>query len=65
MSRYIDHDCVFATATAILEMVASILRPEEQRELFGMVCTALEAMLINRDELQARERKRLAKPSDN
>lgn len=61
----LDHDCAFATAKAVLDMVGHLLRPEEQKEFFGMVVTAVEACLLKRDELLARERKRLCKPSDN
>jgi hypothetical protein len=61
----LDHDCVMAAAQAVLDMVAHLLRPEEQKEFFGMVFSALEAMLIKRDELLKRERQRLCKPSDN
>jgi hypothetical protein len=45
--------------------VGHLLREEEQKEFFGMVFTAIEACLIRRDVLLARERKRLGKPSHN
>ena len=61
----LDHDCVWAAAKAITEMVAPALREEEISELFGMVTAALEGMLVKRDEMLARERKRLAKSSEN
>lgn len=61
----LDHDCAMATAKAVLDMVGHLLRPEEQKEFFGMVFTAIEACLIRRDVLLSRERKRLGKPSDN
>lgn len=64
MSR-LDHDCVWAAAKAICEMVAPALRDEEIVELHGMVVAALEGMLLKRDELLARERRRLCKPSEN
>ena len=60
----LDHDCVMATATVILQAVQHMLWPEEQREYFGIIFAALEACLIRRDEMLARERKRLGKPSD-
>lgn len=61
----LDHDCAWATAKAVLDMVGHLLRQEEQKEFFGMVVAAVEACLIKRDELLARERTRLAKPSNN
>lgn len=61
----LDHDCAMATAKAVLDMVGHLLREEEQKEFFGMVVTAIEACLIKRDELLARERKWLGKPSLN
>ena len=65
MLTRLDHDVCMAAAKAILDPVAHMLRPEEQHEFFGMTFTALEAMLIRRDELLKRERQRLGKPSDN
>lgn len=65
MLTRLDHDCAMGAATAITEMVAHLLRPEEQKEFFGMVFTAVEAMLIRRDEMLKRERQRLGRPSDN
>ena len=61
----LDNDCAMATAKAVLEMVGHLLRPEEQREFFGMVLAAVEACLMKRDEMLARERKRLWRPSEN
>jgi hypothetical protein len=61
----LDHDCAWATAKAVLDMVGHLLREEEQKEFFSMTVAAVEACLIKRDELLARERKRLAKPSSN
>lgn len=61
----LDHDCAMAAAQAILDTIDHLLRPEEQQEFFGMTFTALEAMLIKRDELLKRERQRLGKPSEN
>lgn len=61
----LDHDCAMAAAQAVLNMVGHLLREEEQREFHGMVVSAIEAMLIKRDELLARERKRLCRPSEN
>lgn len=61
----LDHDCAWTTAKAVLDMVGHLLREEEQREFFGEVVAAVEACLIRRDELLARERKRLGTPSDN
>jgi hypothetical protein len=61
----LDHDCAFATAKAVLDMVGHLLHEEEQREFFNMVFAAIEACLIQRDALLARERNRLGKPSPN
>jgi len=61
----VDHDCAMATAKAVLDMVGHLLRPEEQHEFFGMVACAVRACLLKRDELLARERKRLGRPSTN
>lgn len=61
----LDNDCAMATAKAVLDMVGHLLRPEEQREFFGMVLAAVEACLTKRDEMLARERKRLCKPSES
>lgn len=61
----LDHDCAMATAKAVLGMVAHLLRPEEQAEFFGMACEAVKAGLTRRDELLARECRRLCKPGDN
>ena len=61
----LDNDCAMATAKAVMDMVGHLLRPEEQREFFGMVRAAVEVCLMKRDELLARERKRLVRPSEN
>lgn len=61
----LDNDCCMATAKAVMDMVGHLLRPEEQRESFGQVLAAVQACLIKRDEMLARERKRLCKPSEN
>lgn len=60
-----DSECAKATAKAVLEMVGHLLRPEEQREFYGIVVDAVQAGLLKRDERLARERKQLLKPSDN
>ncbi len=59
------HDCAMVTAIAILEMVGHLLRPEEQREFFGMVYEAVTAGLVQFDGLRKAELKRLCKPSEN
>ncbi len=59
------HDCAVATAKAILGMVGHLLRPEEQREFFGMVYEAVVAGLLKFEDLRKAELKRLCKPSDN
>jgi len=64
MTRF-DSECAKATAKAVLEMVGHLLRPEEQREFYGMVVDAVRAGLLQRDEQLARDRMRLLKPSDN
>lgn len=61
----LDHDCAMATAKAVLDLVGHMLRPEEQREFFSEVVAAIGDCLLKRDELLARERKRLCKPSEN
>lgn len=61
----LDHDCAYATAKAVLDMVGHLLREEEQREFFNMTFKAIEACLIQRDMLLERERKRLGKPINN
>ena len=61
----LDHDVIWPTASAILGLVGHLLREEEQREMFAETVEALSAMLARRDELLARERKRLARPSEN
>lgn len=60
----LDHDVCMAAAKAVLDTVAHLLRPEEQREFFDAVFTTLEAALLRRDEMLARERRRLGKPSE-
>lgn len=61
----LDIDCAMATAKAVLDMVGHLLRPEEQREFYGMVVEAVQVCLLRRDELLARERRWLCNPSDN
>ena len=65
MSTRLDHDCAMACAMAVLDMVAHLLRPEEQKEFFDMVTTAITGCLVKRDELLRRENQRLCKPSPN
>lgn len=57
----VNHDCAWATAKAILDMVGHLLREEERREFFGLVVTEVEACLVKRDELLKRERARLGR----
>lgn len=45
-----DSECATATAKAVLEMVGHLLRPEEQREFYGMVVDAVRASLLKRDD---------------
>lgn len=61
----LQNDIAMAGGKAVLDMVGHLLRPEEQRELFQMAVVAFEAALLKYDELLARERKRLCKPSEN
>lgn len=60
-----DSECATATAKAVLEMVGHLLRPEEQRDFYGMVVDAVRASLLKRDERLAHKRMQLLKPSDN
>ena len=58
----LQHDCAMATAKSVLDMVGHLLRPEEQREFFGMVYEAVSACLVRHDELRRAGRQRLGKP---
>lgn len=64
MSR-IDSECAMAAAKAVLDLVAHMLRPEEQKEFFCQAVDAVKQCLLMRDEMLRREQQRLGKPSDN
>lgn len=59
------HDCAMTTARDVLDMVGHLLRPEEQREFFGLVYEAVTACLVRHEELRRAEHRRLGKPADD
>ena len=61
----LDTDLSHTLARQLLRLFAHLLRDEEQRDAYGEILTAVQASFLTRDELAARQRKRLALPSDN
>ena len=60
----LDHDEAMRATAAILDVFAHLLRPEDYARFFGAVFEAVKTCLLTRDELRARERKRLGKPAE-
>lgn len=60
-----DNECALAVAAAAVRLVVHLLPEDEQKGFFGKVFDAAKAALIRRDELIARERKRLGRPEAN
>ena len=59
------HDRAVAGATALLDMVAPALRPEERREFFDEAYRICLAMLEAYEQQVRREAARLCRPSRN
>jgi hypothetical protein len=59
------HDSAFAGATALLDMVAPALRPEERRDYFDEAYRICMAMLEAYEQQVRREAARLCRPSRN
>jgi hypothetical protein len=60
----LKHDVCWSWATAGLEPVAHLLRPEEQKELHSILYERAQAALIYFEEHAEREQRRL-NPSSN
>jgi hypothetical protein len=59
------HDCAWAGARALLEIVAPALRPEEHKDFFDEAYRACAAMIEAYEREMQREAARLCKPSRN
>ncbi len=65
MSQHLRHDCAWAAAQELLNVVAPALRPEEHRDFFDEALRVCQEMLTRFEALLARERQRLGRPSAN
>lgn len=67
MSHRLQHDCAWAAATALLDLVAPCLRPEEHRDAFDEFYTAVRAALESYEREVQQEGRRMfpLRPSRN
>jgi hypothetical protein len=64
MNDRLCHDCAWALATACVEPVAHMLRPEHQKDFHEIIYEHAKRMLLYYDTHAERERRRLT-PSRN